>query len=109
MDLSGYQMTRTETEKLAAAFLHKYRNLWCRNLSQAECEQNWFDYLDGLDGVEHIRKFSDMSDPLDHLLDSLNNKCGDMMVVRDPHNPNQNFIIIEKEFAQKILVLGILP
>lgn len=68
-------------------------------------QQAWIDYLNSI-GVEHIRRFSNYAQPIDYLLEVVNSGPFDRLVIRDPMNDN-NFIIIEKNFAEKVLVLGL--
>jgi len=104
--LEDLVMTKTEGEKLFDIFSRKFLE-HCRpdfiNLGE------WSDYLDSVEGVEQIRKFSEYySDLVEHLLESINSRPGERFVIRDPCN-REGFILIEKELAQKILVLGALP
>lgn len=104
--LKDLVMTKTEGEKLfhifSKKFLLKYTSSGC-------AIDDWNDYIDSIEGVDHIRKFSEYySDPVEHLLESINIRPGENFVIRDPCN-RDCFILIEKELAQKILVLGALP
>lgn len=105
--LDDLVMTQTETEKIGDAFRLKYLKV-ISGTRRATDDQDWIDYLDGLEGAEYVRRFSDRCDPLDHLLESINNRLGERFVIRDPHR-RDCFIILEKELAQKVLVLGNLP
>jgi hypothetical protein len=107
--LSDLVMTKTEGEKLfhifSKRFLQKHTVSGLRKMD----EDGWNDYLDSIEGVQHIRKFSEYySDPVEHLLEFINLNPGEKFVIRDPCN-RDFFILIEKELAQKILVLGVLP
>lgn len=104
--LRSLVMTKTETEKLFDAFSRKYLKMI--SLGGKIDETDWIDYLDDMEGLEHVRKFGDYMDPLDYLLESINLRLGERFVLRDPCERNW-FIIIEKELARKILVLGDLP
>ena len=101
--LEDLVMTKTEGEKLFHIFSKRFV------LRYATDQDGWNDYLDSIEGVQHIRKFSEYySDPVDHLLEFINLQPGERFVIRDPCN-RDCFILIEKELAQKILVLGNLP
>jgi hypothetical protein len=101
--LEDLVMTKTEGEKLFHIFSKRFV------LRYATDQDGWNDYLDSMRDVQHIRKFSEYySDPVDHLLEFINLKPGKNFVIRDPGN-RYSFILIEKELAQKILVLGNLP
>lgn len=99
--LSDLVLTRTEGDKLREIFAKKFLGF--------KRKDEWVDYLADLDGVEYIYKFSEIySDPLDHLFEFINERPGERFVIRDVRDRNY-FILIEKELAQKILVLGSLP
>lgn len=101
--LENLVMTKTEAEKLYEVFRKKF----FLRLNYPDSEE-WVEYLDAMEGVTHIRKFSDYSDPVEHLLEAINESPGERFVIRDPM-VRDYFILIEKELAQKILVLGSLP
>lgn len=102
-----FQLTRTDTEKLHVIFAKKSSRLDVSSFhSRGFPEQDWIDYLRTLP-VEHIRRLSDHTNTVDHLLEAMNENPG-RVVIRDPA-VRDNFIIVEKSFAQTVLVMGDLP
>lgn len=107
--LRGLVMTKTETEKLLDIFRLKcIRVISGVDKDWSACHRKWKNYLRGIEGIEYVGKLSDYSDQLDDMLESINSRTGERFVIRDPHE-RSNFIIIEKELARTILVLGALP
>lgn len=105
-DIRKFQLTASSTEKVYGAFVHKYLNL-VKGKSRAHDLEIWLRYLDQIPELEHVRQFSTMAESVDYLLESIN-KGGDRFVIRDPED-RSNFILIEKDFAEKVLMLGCLP
>ena len=110
----GWVLTRADTEKLYDIFLQRYHSLWEElRASTASTPPPWptpppwEEWLRGLEGVEHIRKFSNAAESIDYLLEEINKPGWDRVVVRD-RGPYEKFIIVERDFAEKILVLGML-
>jgi hypothetical protein len=106
----GWVVTRTDMEKLYDIFLQRYQSLWgeIRARTETDILDVWEEWLRGLEGVEHIRKFSNMAESIDYLLEEINKPGWDRVVIRDPGS-YEKFIIVERDFAEKVLVLGVLP
>ena len=105
----GWVVTRTDTEKLYDIFLQRYQSLWGGSgLKETDIMDMWEEWLRELEGVEHIRKFSNMAESIDYLLEEINKPGWDRVVIRDPGS-YEKFIIVERDFAEKALVLGALP
>jgi len=105
----GWVVTRTDTEKLYDIFLQRYQSLWGGSgLKETDIMDMWEEWLRELEGVEHIRKFSNMAESIDYLLEEINKPGWDRVVIRDPGS-YERFIIVERDFAEKALVLGALP
>lgn len=108
-DLDGWVSTRTSTEKLYDIFLERYRLLWDGSgMRERDVEQMWWEFLDGTGGVEHIRKFSDMAEATDYLLERVNDPEWSRLVIRDPCG-TKSYIVLDRDFAERALVLGSLP
>jgi hypothetical protein len=108
-DISGWVVTRTDMEKLYDIFLQRYQSLWGGSgLRETDIMDMWEEWLRGLEGVEHIRQFSNMAESIDYLLEEVNKPGWDRVVIRDP-GYDKRFIIVERDFAEKALVLGALP
>lgn len=105
-EIRKFQLTQSSTEKVFDAFAQKYLKL-AKGKSQAHNFEIWLRYLDEVPEVEHVRQFSTMADSVDYLLESINER-GDRFIIRDPEDRN-NFILIDKDFAEKVLMLGCLP
>jgi hypothetical protein len=105
----GWVMTRTDTEKLYDIFLQRYRHLWDGSgLNERDIVDMWDDWLRNLEGVEHIHQFSNIAESIDYLLEEINKPGWDRVVIRDPCD-YKSFIIVERDLAEKALVLGALP
>jgi len=110
-DLEGLCTTRTATEKLYEAFREKYSRIWQdagTGMRDHDIVDLWEDILSAMKGVKHIKKLSDLASPLDYLIEQVNKPGWDKVVIRDP-GQSGNFIVIERDFADKIVVLGHLP
>lgn len=110
-DLSGLVTTRTDTEKVYEAFLRRYRRFWDdagSGMREHDIVELWEEWLRETDGVDHIKKRSNMGDPVDYLLERVNEPGFDRVVIRDPGDRGE-FIILDRQFADKVLVLGDVP
>lgn len=104
-DLSDWKLTKTNAEKIAEIFDKKRASF---NYERRNAQQFWYSYLDSLEGVEHIRKFSDYASPLDYLLEAINSNLPFNKFIIKVEGHDQ-FLLIDKDFAEKVLVLGHLP
>lgn len=110
--LENLVMVKSDSDKIFSAFARKLNKILPDNgawRSVNTREQDWADYLHSVKGLEYIRKLSTVSSTVDHLLDAINESFLERFVIRDPLDIHNNFILIEKDLAQKILVLGDLP
>lgn len=110
-DLAGFQTTPTTTEKLYEIFLEKYRRVWDdagSGMREHDIEEVWQDILRDIKGLEHVRKFSTFAESVDYLLEKVNEAEWDRIAIRDPGHKD-NFILVDRDFAEKALVLGSLP
>lgn len=108
-DLDEWVVTRTMTEKLYEIFLERYRMLWGGSgMRERDIEEMWRELLDSTEGVEHVRKFSDMGESIDYLLERINRPDWNRLVIRDPCGRN-SFILLDRDFAERALVLGAVP
>lgn len=110
-DLTGFQVTPTTTEKLYNIFLEKYRRVWDdagSGMREHDIEEVWEDILREIKSVEHVRKFSTMAESVDYLLEKVNEAGWNRIAIRDPGH-RDNFILVDRDFAEKALVLGSLP
>ena len=110
-EVRSYQLTPSYTEKLRGLFLEKAKEVIGCDDYQLETfgkkAELWLRYLDNFPELEHIRKFSMSGDVIDYLLAAINENGG-RIVIRDPINHN-DFILINKDFAEKVMALGGLP
>ena len=109
--LESLKESKNVTEKLYDVFLEKYRSIWDdagSGMREHDIVEVWEDLLRGMKGVEHVRKFSSVAESVDYLLEKVNAPGWDRVVVRDPSH-RDNFIIVERAFAERALVLGGLP
>lgn len=107
-----YVLTKTTTEKLQDIFFKKCSLIYEAHLLRGH--QHWVDYLNKLDGIEYIYQFSNLASAFDYLLESLNENPSRRIVIKDTglrefFQNRDAFILIEPEFAMKILILGCLP
>lgn len=110
-DLDGWVSSKTSTEKLYEIFLRRYRRLWDdagSGMREHDLEEMWWDMLKSIKGLAHIRKFSDLAESTDYLLECVNEPKWDKVVIRDPCE-RKNFILLDREFAERVLVLGDIP
>lgn len=87
-------MTATESEKLQKIFSRKYPSI------------PWEDYISGLEGMEYVRKISNLATTTDYLLEVINRGDFNKYVIRCPAH-RDNFIILTKEAAEKVLAIGL--
>jgi hypothetical protein len=99
-DLRCWKLSKTSQSHLEELFYKKRESF--------KKQQDWYDYLTRLESVEHIKKFSNYASPTDYLIETINSSLPfDKFIIRvEGHD---QFIIIEKDFAEKVLVLGALP
>lgn len=110
-DLDEWVSSRTSTEKLYRIFLERYRLLWQdagSGMRERDIEYMWWELLDSTKGVEHVRKFSDMAEATDYLLERVNDPGWNRLVIRDPCG-TKSFILLDRDFAERALVLGAVP
>lgn len=102
---------KTTTEKLYDVFLGRYRRFWQdagSGMREHDIVELWEEWLREHKDLEHVRKFSNLASPVDYLLERVNDPGFDRMVVRDPSNAS-NFILMDRDFAEKVLVLNDIP
>lgn len=129
-------VSETVTEKLQGIFTQKYLSITDeRFLDRADAEwariilltnlvgeiidiqncvgalnyQKWSDYLNNLDGIRYIEKFSNIANQTDYLIEEINNNLPFNKILLKDLFYHDNFILIDVEVAEKILVLGMLP
>lgn len=110
-DLESFRTKPTPTEKLYEVFLERYRSFWDdagSGMREHDIGEMWEDYLKEMKGVEHVRKFSDLASPVDYLLERVNQPGWDRVAIRDPGYKDY-FILVDRELAEKAVVLGHLP
>lgn len=108
MEPSQYTLTKSNAEKLEDLFSQKALQKIGESFHDRKY-QEWIDYLDGMDGVKHIRKFSNLAESTDYLIDEIqNNLPFNNFILRD-RAYREAYIIVEREVAEKILILGMLP
>lgn len=108
--LGNLVSTKSDTDKIYDAFLRRYRKFWDTGSGMREHDivEMWEDWVGSLDSVEHIKKFSNKGEPVDYLLDRVNQPGFNGVVIRDPGGGNE-FLVMDREFADKVLVLGDIP
>lgn len=107
-ELKNYEVTRSFTEKLSDVFFKKSEEIYSRCSIGRLAGEAWEDYLRQFKEIEHIKKLSRHAESIDHLLEAINTDSN-RYVIRDPMDNNSDFIIIQKDFAEKVVVLGHLP
>lgn len=108
-DLDEWDVNGTFTEKLYLIFLERYQRFWGGSgMRERDIEHMWWEFLDSTEGVEHVRKFSDMAEATDYLLERINTPNWNRMVIRDPCG-TKSFILLDRDFAERAIVLGAIP
>jgi hypothetical protein len=115
-ELDQFCRTKTLTEKIYEIFETKFVSFARHREHHYEY---WKDYLKSIDKIEHIYRFSAVTDTSDHLLNLINKEPFTRMIIRDPsehyHHGHrvdgrrENYIIIDRDFANVVLALGELP
>lgn len=103
--------TRTDMEKIYDAFLRRYRKFWDdagSGMREHDIEELWHEWLKETKKVEIVQKKSNRGQSVDYLLERVNEPGFNRVVIHDPGNANE-FLIIDRDFAEKVLVLGDLP
>lgn len=103
--------TRSDMEKLYDAFLRRYRKFWDdagSGMREHDIEELWHEWLEGIEEVELVGKRSNRGQTVDYLLERVNEPGFNRVVLHDPGNTN-DFLIVSRGFAEKVLVLGDLP
>jgi hypothetical protein len=112
INLNKYRMVQTDTEKLFDIFKNKLYKIESKEKSRHRAGQAWKDYLGTIPEIKYILNFSEKDTPVGYLIEEINS-CEDgfnKFIIRDPFSFGKDyFIILEKEFAMKVLVLGSLP
>lgn len=109
--LESLRTSPTSTERLYEIFHARYKRVWDdagSGMREHDIVEVWEDILRGMKGVEHIRKFSGLAEPADYLMERVNEPGWNRLVIRDP-GERGNFIIVDRAFAERALVLGGLP
>lgn len=109
--LDGLVETKSDMEKIYDAFLRRYRKFWDdagSGLREHDIEELWHEWLSGTKKVELVEKRSNRGTAVDYLLERVNEPGFKGVVIHDPGNANE-FLIIDRDFAEKVLVLGDLP
>jgi predicted nuclease of predicted toxin-antitoxin system len=99
-------MKKDHTDKLYEVFLRRYRRFWddARSgplLADRDIVKLWDDWLGDSEGFVHVKKVG-------NLLELINEPGFNRIVIQDPRN-DQYFIILDRDFAEKVLVLGDVP
>lgn len=128
VDLNQFRQTKTLTEKIYEIFKKKFlsfdtgrpvggpRTWRVQEHKALQCDR-WKDYLNSLDKIEYIYKFSSITDTSEHLLDLINKEPFNRIIIWDPAmaskeiwaDTRENYIIIDRDFANVVLALGELP
>lgn len=110
-DLENLRPTPTPTEKVYEVFLERYRRFWDdagSGMREHDIADMWEDFLRDMKGVEHVRKFSDLATSVDYLLERVNQPGWNRVAIRDPSHRDY-FILVERDLAEKAVILGRLP
>jgi len=109
-----FVLTSTMTEKLQNIFSKK-----CETFSYIDQKrQNWDDwrvYLNNLEDVEYIYQFSRIGTTIDYLIENINESSERKIVIKDTGSReffgsnHDHFILMQPDFAMKVLSLGYLP
>jgi hypothetical protein len=102
-----YQVVRSEADKLWSIFRNKHEKLkWDIFPRQG---LTWPKYLEDL-GVERVCQYSHMMSPMSYLIERVNEGPFDKIIIHDPAtSEDRGFLLLDRDFAQKVLVLGELP
>lgn len=98
-----YQKEPTELEKIHSIFQSKWES---GKFEGNGGRHNWNEYLQGL-GLEIVGPF--WTDPLDAILEMIYSKNLSKIVIKNPDEHGGEFILLDRDFAKKVLVLGELP
>ena len=99
-----YQVVENELDKIKRFFSEKW-DTFGGNDGRAR----WSRYLAEL-GLDHIISETYYADPTDYLLYKIYSEdMKDKVVIKDPDASLRGFIVMPKDFAEKVLVLGGLP
>jgi hypothetical protein len=110
-DLNNLVTSKTDTEKVYDAFWRRYRRFWDdagSGMREHDIVELWEEWIREAEGLEHVKKFSNFAEPVDYLLERINEPGFDRVVIRDPGHRG-DFIILNRDFADKVLVLGDVP
>ena len=103
--------TKGDMEKIYDAFLRRYKKFWDdagSGMREHDIEDMWHEWLEETKQVELVKKFSNLASSIDYLIDRINEPGFDRVVIHDPGN-SSNFLILGRDFANKVLVLGDVP
>jgi hypothetical protein len=103
-----YEIVPTELEKIHRSFEKKWQHKKWHHAGRGLIQVEWHDYLVKELGLEVVSSETSLASPLDYLLERIYSGNFDRVVVRDPC-PSKGFILMGKDFAHKVLVLGDLP
>ena len=99
-----YQVVETELDKIKRFFSEKWETF-----GGNDGRVRWSRYLTEL-GLDHLLSETYFADPTDYLLEKIYSEdMKDKVVIKDPDASLRGFIVMPKEFAEKVLVLGGLP
>jgi len=111
MNIGEWVLSKSDTEKVYDIFLRRYRRFWDdagTGMREHDIVELWEEFLGERHGVELVKKFSRLAESVDYLLDRVNQPGWNNIVIRDPGN-NNHFLILERDLAEKVLVLGEVP
>lgn len=101
-----YQVVRSEADKLWSIFRNKHEKLKWDIFPPS---LTWPKYLEEL-GVERVCQYSHMMSPVNYLIERVNEGPFDKIIIHDPAtSEDRGFLLLDRDFAQKVLVLGELP
>lgn len=110
-DLESLRSAPTPTEKVYEVFLERYRRFWedaGSGMREHDIADMWEDFLRDMKGVEHLRKLSSLASSVDYLLERVNKPGWDRVAIRDPSH-RDNFILVDRDLAERSVVLGYIP
>ena len=99
---------KTDLEKIYGFFENKWTEERFRsNTGRSE----WKDYLVKDLGLEVLISENYRTSPLDVLLERIysGNLGADKVIMKDPDNASGGFILMSRDFANKVIVMGGLP